>query len=144
MALRFVLANPNVSCAISGMNTVEMVEENVAAASRPEPLSEAERAAVAEALEERKRLAELYCTGCNYCMPCPHGVDIPGNFSLMNYHRLFGLHEYGAAQYAEMGEKGKWASACQECGECEPKCPQHIPIIEQLKETRQILGRESK
>lgn len=152
MALRFVLANPNVSVALSGMSTMEMVLENVATASRAEPLSEEEHRRVQEILEEKKRLAELYCTGCGYCMPCPNGVDIPANFSYMNYYRLYGLKDYARAQYRELSypndprvapgakPRGFRAEACLECGECEPKCPQHIPIIEQLKEVARTLG----
>src|SRR3990172_2433813 len=67
MAIRFVLSNPNVTCALSGMGSLQMVEENCATASREEPLSEVERAAILAQLEEKKKLAELYCTGCNYC-----------------------------------------------------------------------------
>jgi len=144
LALRFVLSNPNVTCAISGMNSLEMVEENCATASREEPLSAREREAVVAALEENKRLSELYCTGCNYCMPCPNGVGIPENFRLMNLHRVWGLTELAKEGYRKLGEEHpeKWlpASACVECGECEPKCPQKIPIIAQLKETAEALG----
>jgi hypothetical protein len=148
VALRFVLSNPNVTLALSGMNSLQMVEENVATASREEPLSEQERIQVLEALEETKRMADLYCTGCGYCMPCPNDVDIPENFRMMNYHRMFGLTEYAKEQYKRLGKKRKrdgeiveaWAEACIECGECEPKCPQNIPIREQLKETASTLG----
>jgi len=140
VALRFVLAHPGVTCAISGMNTLNMVEENAATASRTEPLSAAERRRVAELLEENKRLADLYCTGCNYCMPCPHGVDIPGNFLAMNYLRVYGLGEYARHEYARLVREHKSAVVCEECGECEPKCPQHIPIVAQLKETAAEFG----
>ncbi len=144
VALRFVLANPGVTTALSGMNTLEMVEENVAAASRPEPLSADERARIEAMLEENKRLAELYCTGCNYCMPCPNNVNIPENFRLMNLHRVWGLTEHARHGYRHLGPEHRqgWlpASACLECGECEPKCPQKLPIVEQLKETAKALG----
>jgi predicted aldo/keto reductase-like oxidoreductase len=146
VALRFVLANPSVSCAISGMGSVAMVEENCATASRTEPLSEGELDNVRQVLDRNRRLAELYCTGCNYCMPCPHGVNIPGNFEAMNYHRVYGLTEFARSRYRRFGPKRENnlpASACQECGECEPKCPQKIPIIEQLKETDAALGGEA-
>lgn len=147
-ALRFVLSNPNVSTAISGMSTVEMVEENVRTASREDPMSPEERARVEQALDEAQRFAQLYCTGCGYCMPCPHGVDIPGNFQLMNYHRVYGLTEHARSRYAhkprereEGDERARlYAGACIECGECEPKCPQGIPIIRQLKETHEALS----
>jgi hypothetical protein len=148
VALRFVLSNPNVTLALSGMNSMAMVEENIATASREEPLSEAERQRILEALEETKRLSELYCTGCGYCMPCSNDIDIPENFRLMNYHKVFGLTDYARGQYRRLEQKRKrdgtvveaWAAACVECGECEPKCPQNIPIREQLKETHAALG----
>jgi len=147
VALRFVLANPNVSVALSGMSTLEQVIENIATASRTEPLTEAEKAHVMAALEENRRLADLYCTGCNYCMPCPNGVDIPANFRAMNYYRVYGLRDYAREEYARLGRrevdgqpKPAWAEACLECGECEPKCPQKIEIIKQLKETAAALG----
>jgi hypothetical protein len=146
IALRFVLANPNVTVALSGMNTVEMVEENAATGSREEPLSEDERERVIAMLEENKRLAELYCTGCGYCMPCPNGVNIPENFRLMNLHRVYGLTGSARELYTWFGPKRENnlnAGACLECGQCEPKCPQKIPIVEQLKETHRALGEES-
>jgi predicted aldo/keto reductase-like oxidoreductase len=147
VALRFVLSNPNVTIALSGMNSIEMVDENVATASHTEPLSDEEHQHVLEMLEENKRLADLYCTGCGYCMPCENGVDIPENFRLMNYHRIYGLTEMSRGRYGRLGERKvedkpapAWAEACIECGKCEPKCPQDIPIREQLKEVRETLG----
>jgi predicted aldo/keto reductase-like oxidoreductase len=143
IALRFVLSNPNVSCAISGMENLEMVEENCATASRGEPLSDEERATILAALEEKRKLADLYCTGCGYCMPCHHGVDIPANFQLMNTYRLYGLLDHAQWEYREedLARNKAQAAYCQECGECEPKCPQKIPIIAQLKETDRALGK---
>lgn len=145
VALRFVMSNPNVHCALSGMGTLEMVEENAAVASNASPLSEAEQDRIHRSLDENRRLAELYCTGCNYCMPCPFEVNIPLNFSLMNLHRVYGLTEHAQGQYAAIGTnpwmKGLPASACTECGVCETKCPQKIPIRKQLKETHRELSR---
>jgi predicted aldo/keto reductase-like oxidoreductase len=150
VALRFVLSNPNVSIALSGMNSIAMVEENAATASREEALSAEERQKVLDMLEENKRLSELYCTGCDYCMPCPNDIDIPGNFRLMNYYRVYGLKDYARREYRRLERRRRrdgtvveaWAAACLECGECEPKCPQNIPIMEQLKETHAALGEE--
>ncbi len=145
IAMRFVLANPGVDCAISGMNEISHVEENIATASREDALSDEEKLHVLESLEENRKYAELYCTDCKYCMPCPHDVNIPLNFSCMNFHRVYGLTDHAKSQYARFfAEKkrveGLAASECQECGECEPKCPQDIPIIAQLKETAETLG----
>jgi len=144
MALRFVMANPNVSCALSGMSSIEMVEENAQVASLPGILTDEERNIIAQMLEENKRLADLYCTGCNYCMPCPTGVNIPLNFQIMNYHRVYGLTEYAKSQYARIGVDqnmpGGKAEDCTECGTCMPLCPQSLDIIKQLRETAEALG----
>jgi predicted aldo/keto reductase-like oxidoreductase len=142
IALRFVLSNPNVTLALSGMTTFEMVEENAATVSRGEPLSAEDRQRVLKVLEETKRLSDLYCTGCGYCMPCPNDVDIPGNLEAMNYHRVWGLEKHARELYKRMGKnkKRRWAEACIECGECELKCPQNLPIRERLKETTMALG----
>ena len=145
IAIRFVLANPGVASALSGMNSIEQVEENCATASREEPLSDEEKLHVLQSLEENRKLAELYCTECKYCMPCPNDVNIPLNFRIMNLHRVYGLTDYAKRQYARFFAENKRveglaASACQECGECEPKCPQGIPIMKQLKETHETLG----
>lgn len=145
LALRFVLSNPNVSCALSGMGSVAMVEENARVASDASPLSADELERINASMDENKKLAELYCTGCNYCMPCPQGVNIPLNFQVMNYHKVYGITEYARGQYAEIGTndwmKGKQASECIECGLCEEKCPQKIEIRRQLKETAEALGK---
>lgn len=144
IALRFVLAHPDVTCALSGMGSVQMVEENVRVASNETPLTDEELARIKASMEEKKRMADLYCTGCNYCMPCPTGVNIPLNFQIMNNYRIYNIHDYARGQYRQIGEvewmKGKKADECIECGVCEEKCPQKIKIREQLKETAKALG----
>jgi len=144
LAIRFVLANPGVTSAMSGMNSVEMVEENAATASREAPLSAEELGAIEQALGENARLADLYCTGCNYCMPCPQDVGIPQTFAAMNMLRVWGLEDVAKAQYARLGPENRegllQADACVECGQCEDKCPQNIPIIDQLKECHEALS----
>lgn len=146
IALRFVLSNPGVTCALSGMESVEMVEENVKTASNLSPLSKDEIDRINESMNENKRLADLYCIGCGYCMPCPEGVDIPLNFKLMNYHRLYGLTDYARDQYSLIGTNGsntgKKAEECIKCGICETKCTQNLQIRKQLEETAKILGNE--
>ncbi len=144
LALRFVLSNPNVSCALSGMGSQQMVEENLRVASTAAALTAEEKAQVVLAAEQNKKLADLYCTGCNYCMPCPAGVNIPLNFEIMNHHRVYDLTEYARKQYAAIGAlpwlPGEKASACVGCGACEAKCPQHLKIRAQLAETAEALG----
>lgn len=144
LALRFVISNKNVTTALSGMGSMKMVEENAAVASNAYPLSDLEVCMIKDAMEEHKKMADLYCTGCNYCMPCPFEVNIPLVFKLMNYHRVYGITEYARQEYAQIGKvnwmKGKDASACTDCGICEEKCPQKIEIRKQLKESAAVLG----
>jgi predicted aldo/keto reductase-like oxidoreductase len=142
LALRFVLANPNVTIAFSGMNDETQVRENCAVADRAEPLSGQELEGIEKTLIENRKLAELYCTGCEYCLPCEQGVAIPQIFSAMNMHRVWGLTEHAKHMYAHVAneETGTTqANACIECGKCEEKCPQKIKIMEQLKESHEAL-----
>ena len=151
MALRFVLANDNVNVALSGMRSIANVEENAKVASVEGALSQAELETINDMLEENKRLAELYCTGCKYCMPCPQGINIPHVFSLMNYHRIYGLTDHAKKEYAALAipldaRENPWAkndgldaTACIECRHCEAMCPQHLKIVDQLKETHAAL-----
>ena len=151
MALRFVLANPNVNIALSGMENEQMLAENVRVASIKGQLTEDELTQVKAMLDENKRLMDLYCTGCNYCMPCPQHINIPHLFRLMNYHKVYKLTDYAKGEYqktkvplddrAEQWAKnfGLDASHCIECGACETKCPQKLEIIKQLKETHKAL-----
>ena len=139
LALRFVLSNPNVSVALSGMSTMQQVEENVVTASDGTALSDADKAAIDEHLERLKGLADLYCTGCGYCVPCDQGVEIPQIFQKYNEARLYGLWDQAVAAYSSLQSRNKAVDECIECGECEDKCPQHIPIREQLQEAHEAL-----
>jgi len=142
LGLRFVASNPNVDILLSGMSSMAQLLENVEYVSRLEPLTAAEQEGIKLMMDENKRLSELYCTGCNYCMPCPFGVNIPAVFQNANYIKVYGITEYARKSYAEIGNAwvpGKRADACTECGVCEKKCPQHIQIRGQLKEAHELL-----
>jgi len=134
MALRFVLSNPNVDVALSGMSTREMLVENMKIASLKKPLREEEKRLLEQILEEKKKLAELYCTGCGYCMPCPRGVDIPANFTSMNYLKVYGLKDTAKEGYQKLAAEKKAAASCIQCYQCEAKCPQKIKVVAQLEE----------
>ena len=149
LALRFVLTHPGVSCALSGMGSVSMVDENCAIASNTKPLTEAEQAGIQAATEQMQALSKLYCTGCNYCMPCPQNVAIAENFSLMNLHRVYGLTQHAKKRYTEMASRAdklpedqrrNTAEHCVGCGLCENRCPQKLKIRKQLAETHRVLG----
>ena len=137
LALRFVLGNPGVCCALSGMQTCEMVEQNAAVASLEEPMTEAKWREVGEALENLKKFSELYCTGCGYCQPCPKGIQIPKIFQAYTYHNVYGLHELAKKSFDQYvnDEKNPGATSadCVSCGYCERKCPQHLKVRELLK-----------
>lgn len=144
LALRFVLANPNVTCALSGMGSLQMVEENARYAGNAEPLKPEEIEAINNLMQKYRKLADLYCTGCKYCLPCPKGIDIPSIFSFYNYYKVYELKDYARENYAGFG-KSPWlpevkADACIQCGACEKKCPQKIKIREQLKEAHRVMS----
>jgi len=145
MALRFVLANENVDVALSGMQDLSQLEENAKIASLTGKLSEAEISHAKAMMAENAKLAKLYCTSCNYCMPCPKNINIPHIFGIMNNHRVYELTDHAKFAYGQVINGEGWvksadATKCIECGECEVKCPQKLPIIEQLKETHAVLA----
>lgn len=143
ISLRYVLDTPGVTLALSGMNSLEQLEENVAIASRKVMITEKQRQRFLERLERIEREAKEFCTACGYCMPCKHGVDIPQNFRLFNQVRFFGRLEWAQKQYQRLknDEQGnRSAEACKRCGACLPKCPNKVPIIEQLQQVAATLA----
>ncbi len=136
LALRFVLSNPNVTIALSGMQNLQQLEENVATVSSLGALTEEDHEQIEEAVRERKELLGLYCTGCGYCMPCPEGVDIPANLEILNIERVFGLTDHARAKYAALGGK---AAFCRLCGKCLEECPQDLDIPARLAEVVAVL-----
>ena len=143
LALRFVLSNPYVTVALSGMSALRHVDENVEITGDLATLSESELNELKEHLVRLRKMADVYCTGCKYCMPCPQGVNIARVFELYNQARVYDIWETSRETYSQIGkvewEPGETAEACIECGECIPKCPQNIPIPDQLSEAHDIL-----
>ena len=140
LAMRFVLGNPNVCVALSGMQTVEMVRQNAAVASLECPMTEEQWKQAGEAMENLKKFSDLYCTGCGYCQPCPKGIQIPRIFLIYTYYNVYGLKE--AAKNAWKGymqNPGITSADCANCGYCEKKCPQHLKIRELLKKAEETL-----
>ena len=115
---------------------IDRRKKAIEAAREREILLKEEQEKLNSLLEHTKAMADLYCTGCGYCMPCPHEVNIPARFDAMNAHKVYGLTEHAKNRYRQItNNDGK----CVECGSCVPKCPQHIKIVEQLKETELAL-----
>lgn len=143
LALRFVLGNPGVCCALSGMQTVDMVEQNAAVGSLETPMTEEQWRQIGASLENLRKFSELYCTGCGYCQPCPKGIEIPRIFQAYTYHNVYGLHALAKKTYLGyiQNEKKPGATSrdCADCGFCERKCPQHLQIRQLLKKVETVL-----
>ena len=139
LAFKFVLGNPDLNCALSGMQNLDMVMQNTALASGSTTFSEEEWKKLGDAMEQLKKFSELYCTGCKYCQPCPAGIEIPKIFNMFTYHNVYGLTEHAKHMFKEYVEKdGKLRDACINCGYCERKCPQHLKIREELDKVEAI------
>ncbi len=141
--LRWLYDQPEVTVVLSGMNSTDMVRENcrTAAAALPGHLTEADRETLRRVSGEIRASEKIGCTGCRYCMPCPHGVDIPGAFRCYNAmfieSRTQGRFQY--AQTVGLTKQAAFATRCVGCGLCEKRCPQGIPIREKLKEADRAL-----
>ena len=138
LGLRWLWDQPEIMCVLSGMNSTEMVEENIRIASDAEPgsFTEADRNLVERVKTIIREKEKVGCTGCRYCMPCPQGVDIPGTFYNWNLMYIEGKKNPVRFEYARnigMQKDPAFASQCIECGKCEQHCPQHIRIRAMLK-----------
>lgn len=135
-ALRFLWNQPEIDIVLSGMTEMEHVTENIRIASEayPNSLNNYELELIDEVKSIYKTRARVNCTGCQYCMPCPAGVNIPVNFSHLNNLAIYRHNSYAKYQYGAFVPESQKASNCVECGKCENDCPQNIPIREVLKE----------
>ena len=138
LALRFVLGNKNVSCAISGMGDMDMLSGNLKVANMEVPMTEDDFKKAAIMMEELKKLSDLYCTGCNYCLPCPKGINIPHIFNAYTYHNVYGLSTHAKTMWNS--NHGAPVSDCTACGHCNEKCPQYINVVDKLQEVADILS----
>ena len=143
LGLRWLWDQPEVTCVLSGMNSEEMIRENIRIASQAEPghLTQEDLQLVEQIKQIIREREKVGCTGCRYCMPCPKGVDIPGNFyyyNLMYMEKKSSARREFAQNMALRKEPG-FASQCVGCGLCEKHCPQHIQIRATLKEADRAL-----
>jgi len=157
-AFRWVGSFPNILTTLSGMNRMDHLEENVATFSPLQPCTEAENNLLASIADQMAGFPTIPCTTCAYCMPCPYGVDIPGNFAYyneaVNEHILPlpapGTPDYETRkqQFADgykkaLPDEATWARRCQDCEECLPKCPQQIRIPNQMSRIVETLRKRS-
>jgi hypothetical protein len=140
-ALQWLWHKPEVSVVLSGMSALDQVQANVQAASRSGigALSAADLATVAAARDQYNELCPVPCTRCEYCMPCPNGVNIPENFTIFNEGVMFDVMPDMRRRYLHVDE-GARASACVQCRVCEDKCPQSIIISEWMPLVHAVLG----
>lgn len=141
--LKWVLNQPEISVALSGMSDFDQVVENVEIADRVGPgvLTADEMALYDRARAAFEGLIAVPCTACEYCLPCPNGVAIPAIFNTYNDAVMYNDQQGGQMRYSGpmMEQSGERADACQECGECLDACPQGIDIIEKLQEAHAYL-----
>lgn len=140
-ALKWAANFENVKVVLSGMSSLDQIIENISYsddfkvdALTPEEVSTYIR--VKETLDERVMIS---CTDCKYCMPCPSGVNIPGNFKLFNLSYMYEDLDVRKKTYGEKFKPEERADGCTACGACEPLCPQNIKIIEALKDVHKRL-----
>lgn len=142
-AFRWLWEQPEVTCVLSGMSSLDMVEENMRIASqvREGEFTEEDRALIEQIKQEIQRALKVGCTGCGYCMPCPKGIDIPAVFRCYNHMytegKGGGRHEY--LQTVCLQKDFADAGSCIGCGKCEQHCPQHLEIRKKLKEANKEL-----
>jgi predicted aldo/keto reductase-like oxidoreductase len=142
-ALQWLWNQPEVSLVLSGMSTMEQVEENLASAGRSGvgTMTGEELALVVQAREAYQALCAIPCTACKYCLPCPQGVAIPDVFEVYNDLLMFGDEARSRMFYSWLDEKSR-ADACIECGECLEKGPQGIQIPDWMKKVHEALGQQ--
>jgi predicted aldo/keto reductase-like oxidoreductase len=141
-ALQWLWNQPEVSLCLSGMSTMQHVEENLASAgrSRVGSLTAEELALVDRVREAYRTLSPIPCTDCKYCQPCPNGVAIPRIFATYNDLRMYGDERRARMGYNRFMRAEERADHCVECGDCESACPQQIGIIDWLKRVHATLA----
>ena len=142
-AFRWLWNQPEVTVVLSGMNSEEMVLDNVKTASEAQvgELTDADEKMLADVIKAINSKMKVGCTGCRYCVPCPKGVDIPGTFAAFNRvyseGKMSGLVEYFMC--TGIRKDSTAASNCIGCGRCESHCPQHIEIRKELRNAQKVL-----
>ena len=155
-ALRFVESNENVDLILSGMKSIQMLEENVKIVSEHTPFTKDDIDTLNRMISENESIAECYCTECSYCLPCPQRINIPYVLRLFNFHKVDGLTQYAKVKFSDFAQKrdvkistigsttpisiGENPANCISCGICEKRCPQRLKISAKISEAVKELG----
>ena len=142
-AFRWLWDQKEVTCVLSGMNSLDMVKEDLATAqvTNPGSLTPEDRGVYTKVVAAINENMKVGCTGCRYCMPCPKGVDIPGTFAAYNRMASDGYWKALTEYFMITGVRKDYTGPgnCIGCGKCEQHCPQHLPIRQELKNARKAL-----
>ena len=143
-ALQWLWNKPEISTVLSGMNSFEQVQQNINSAnhSGANSLRSEELDTISKVQSKYSSMNPIPCTKCGYCMPCPNQVDIPRNFELFNTAMVFNQVNLNRNIYQNIFPEEMHASSCIQCGICEEKCPQNIPIRDWLIKIEKALGRK--
>lgn len=143
-AFRFVASLPGVMTILSGMSNEEQMKDNIETFANFEPLSDKERALVDEVTKIMLDIPQIGCTSCKYCCDgCPANISIPDVFRTVNTIRLYNEEFRPKNFYNGLVQRSGRASECIGCGQCESVCPQHLPIIELMKEASKVLDTQN-
>ena len=134
--LRYLWNRKDVDLVLSGVSSMEQIQENIKIAEEGivGSLTSDENDLIMKVKSEFEAKKYIECTACNYCMPCKNGVNIPQNMNLLNELYIYQNMPRTAGSYSFLNSVGASAEFCDECGECEDKCTQDLPIRKYLKE----------
>ncbi|MEG1642161.1 MAG: aldo/keto reductase [Synergistaceae bacterium] len=145
-ALKWIADKPEITMILSGMNTMEQIDENckILSTSYPNSMTEEENKKTTEVKKAYEKLLKVRCTECSYCMPCPAGINIPATFKNYNSYYLFSksrakMQHMIYSGFRTADGKAHWVNSCINCGKCEKVCPQKIEIRKELKSAGKVL-----
>jgi predicted aldo/keto reductase-like oxidoreductase len=140
-ALQWVWSQPEVSVVLSGMSTMEQVQQNIASASesRVGAMTREDLDLIDKVREKYEEVCPIPCTGCEYCLPCPEGLNIPFLLDMVNRAVMYDKFDEERRQYQWIPEKER-PNLCEKCLKCEEMCPQSIPIADWLEQVYEVFG----